>query len=99
MNGSEMSGKELPMEEVQKDVLCPWCGDRHDRATEILGSGSPDDGDATICWTCTNIAVFESSVTGGLRKPNDSEAENLQRDTPLAAARAALAKFREQNRQ
>ena len=87
------------MEVVQKDVLCPWCGDRHDRATEILGSGSPDDGDATICWTCINIAVFDSTVTGGLRKPNDSEAESLQRDTPLAAARAALAKFREQNRQ
>ena len=94
-----MSGKGLSMKEVQKDVLCPWCGDRHDRATEILGSGSPNDGDATICWTCTNIAVFDSTVTGGLRKPNDSEAENLQRDTPLAAARAALAKFREQNRQ
>jgi len=92
LNGSEMSGKGLSMKEVQKDVLCPWCGDRHDRATEILGSGSPDDGDATICWTCTNIAVFESSVTGGLRKPNDIEAENLHRDTPLGAARAALAR-------
>jgi hypothetical protein len=87
------------MKEVQKDVLCPWCGDRHDVATEILGSGSLTDGDATICWTCTNIAVFDGAVTGGLRKPNDSEAENLQRDTPLAAARAALVKFREQNRQ
>ena len=99
MNGSEMSGKGLPMKAVQKDVLCPWCGDRHDRATEILGSGLPGDGDATICWTCINIAVFDSTVTGGLRKPNDSEAESLQRDTPLAAARAALVKFREQNRQ
>ena len=54
--------------------------------------------DATICWTCTNIAVFDSTVTGGLRKPNDSEVESLQRDTPLAAARAALVKFREQTK-
>ena len=52
-----------------------------------------------MCWTCTNIAVFDSTVTEGLLKPNDSEAENLQRGTPLAAARAVLAKFREQNRQ
>ena len=56
-----------------EDVLCPWCGDRHVRATEILGSGSPDDGDATICWTCTNIAVFDSSVIGGLRKQTTSK--------------------------
>jgi len=81
------------MKEVQKDVLCPWCGDRHDRATEILGSGSPDDGDATICWTCTNIAVFDSSVIGGVAEAKRHiEAENLQRDTLLGAARAALAR-------
>jgi hypothetical protein len=55
--------------------------------------------DATICWTCTNIAVFDSTVAGGLRKPHDIEVENPQRDTPFAAARAALVKFREQNRQ
>lgn len=60
---------------------CPFCGQRHDAVTSTNTDDTrfiPQDGDATICFTCGAFAIFDSS--GGLRKPTKAEQRVLDRD-------------------
>jgi hypothetical protein len=47
---------------------CPFCGDVTDRATDPLnGLEFPSPGDASICWGCAEVSVFNDKLD--LRKP------------------------------
>ena len=65
-----------------KNTICPWCGKRHQLVSAIAEKGVtkepvPEDGDATLCVGCGEIALFDHSVKGGLRFPTESESAEL----------------------
>jgi hypothetical protein len=70
---------------VELITTCAWCATRHAMATG-LGAGVvlPGDGDATLCFTCGKINIFDGTAAGGLRKPTAAETNMLDRDETVA---------------
>lgn len=67
---------------IEVDLICPHCGDKHDRttlATPDLSQESPEDGDISACSSCGAFSVFDSTAPGGLRAPFDAEIDVMGR--------------------
>ena len=44
----------------KRDRHCPFCGAKNDASTEIWGgSGTPNDGDFSVCFSCGTLCVFD----------------------------------------
>ena len=69
---------------------CPHCGYRLDRASDVSGAGQvPGDGDLTLCIECGQLAFFDASVPGGLRRVNVAEQVELLQDVRVLQIRMA----------
>jgi hypothetical protein len=70
---------------VELTTTCAWCATRHEMATGVGASVVlPGDGDATLCFTCGEINIFDRTAAGGLRKPTAAETNMLDRDETVA---------------
>jgi hypothetical protein len=66
---------------------CPGCGALHDAATHVAGPPEdPDDGSAFICWDCGILAIFDSTVEGGVRLPTGDEHRTARAERNVALA-------------
>lgn len=82
-----------------KPFVCPHCSTDLTSATKMvaerMGGFTPTTGDCSICFTCTEIAVFE--VNGedvDLRKPTDDEMSEFRNDPEVMHIVKALRKMR-----
>lgn len=75
---------------MEHPSICPYCGQRNDDAAHASGV-RPQDGDATMCWTCRCLGIFEASVPGGVRKPTPQEMAKLMADPDVQKVLAAAA--------
>lgn len=59
---------------------CWNCGAEHDRTVSILkdSNAKPNDGDLSFCFHCGKFAIFDASLTDGVRKPSPSENDALK---------------------
>lgn len=60
-----------------KDTVCPWCGYRHELATNITGRRAPVSGDKTMCFRCEGWSIFDPRAPGGLRMPTQAELDEI----------------------
>lgn len=51
---------------------CPFCRSAIDAAS---GPKEPEDGDATICYSCENLLIFDKNLR--LRVPSEDEQEDV----------------------
>jgi hypothetical protein len=66
-------------------TTCAWCATRHELATGVTGeSVVPGNGDATLCFSCGAVNIFDDRVAGGLRKPDRDEMEMLDHDETVS---------------
>jgi hypothetical protein len=74
---------------IEWPTTCPFCGQRHDAVTTANADDErmPEDGDATICFTCGEFSIFDA--TGGMRRPTLAELRVLDEDHRVQAARMA----------
>lgn len=78
----------IPAHEM--NTTCPFCGCKHELASNLTGPVAPEDGDLTMCVRCGEWAFFDSGVLlGGLRKPTDEEYETLNGDERCRKIREA----------
>jgi len=82
---------------MRRLARCPYCyarNDCHDRRHPL---DRPRHGDASICWYCRCIAVFENVPGGGvvLRRPTAQELEEMATDPRLESALVAIAETRD----
>ena len=63
------------------DTVCPFCDQHHEAATAARNLPEyPEDGDATLCFNCGALCIFDSDSDGGLRKPTKVEQRSLDSD-------------------
>lgn len=72
------------------EISCPTCG-RPNNAVTAAGPHQqpPADGDVSICWACSCLAIFVGTPATSLRQPTDEEWTNLREDPQLAAMQTA----------
>lgn len=76
---------ELPM-------VCPWCGDKHDLASEVSRRGkTPKPGAVALCVNCGEWAVFDENLA--LRKPTADELTIIGFDSRARMIREAWAQM------
>jgi hypothetical protein len=63
---------------------CLKCGKLLDAGTSIIGSKSPKPGDASICFCCGNLMMFDSDMS--LRHPTDAERRIMMSSPAVKAA-------------
>lgn len=56
---------------------CPFCGTANEAVSNPFGDAGPDDGDFSLCFTCGEWAIFDSTATGGQRKPTVAEYQEI----------------------
>jgi hypothetical protein len=86
----------------KRDRHCPFCGAKNDASTEIWGgSGAPNDGDFSVCFSCGTICVFDEKCTK-LRKPTDAEShaamDNPQLRSTIFKAKMLILSFNQKVR-
>lgn len=54
------------------ETVCPTCRRPNDSAAHASGE-KPRDGDASICWVCGGIGIFDSTAQGRMRQPSEDE--------------------------
>lgn len=69
---------------------CPFCRAVHEAATCVTGKAAPEDGDATLCIRCGNVAIFDEAEPFGLRMPTRRESRALLRDRNVQRLVAAF---------
>ena len=76
---------------IDHSTICPHCGEEHERVTSAVRDGRdrPRDGDATICWECGALGIYEDRAPGGIRKPTKHEQRALDRDERVQQILAA----------
>jgi hypothetical protein len=78
-------------------MTCPHCGKYHDAVTAVQDKVFyPDDSDASICFDCGKISIFDSKSNNGLRKPTTDEQRELDDDAGLQKAITAWKSFKQQ---
>lgn len=75
----------------EHDTHCPHCG----RTNELHSSPDPDGlpaaGDASICWGCRGVGVFDDGPSGlVVRTPTPQEQASFDTDPHLSAVIAAM---------
>jgi hypothetical protein len=71
-------------------TICPFCGQRHDAATNAQGRDRlPDDGDVSQCFRCGEFSIFDDKAYGGMRKPTKREQRAIARDARMQTMRTA----------
>lgn len=53
----------------EQATTCPFCGQNNEAVTPPEGGRGPQDGDFSMCFTCGEWAIFDSRMSGGMRKP------------------------------
>lgn len=72
-------------------LICPWCSVHHDCASEVTGESSPpEDGNINICFDCTGLSLYDSTVHGGLRKMTPEEQRQATADPDVRSAITAV---------
>jgi hypothetical protein len=63
-------------------MLCPFCGANHDCHAGIGEAAhlEPSDGDASLCFRCGRLAIFE---LGQLRRPTAAEQDELDQSVEI----------------
>lgn len=76
---------------TEKNVVCPLCTTAQELATDIYGGtkAKPEDGDASLCFTCGGVTIFDSKAPGGLRLPNARERKRIDDDFDLQLVMAS----------
>jgi hypothetical protein len=49
----------------------------------------PQDDDITMCYKCGELGIFDCTIDGGVRKPEEDEANFFDRDEGIQRLRAA----------
>jgi hypothetical protein len=62
-----------PHVEHAMTTTCPCCGTVNEVATSLFIGMSPQDGDASMCFRCGIISVFDHTAPGHQRKPDAIE--------------------------
>jgi len=58
---------------------CWNCGAEHNRTVSIVDrEDGPNDGELSFCFQCGHFAIWDSSLTDGVRKPSPSENDRLK---------------------
>jgi hypothetical protein len=73
---------------------CPNCGEPNDRASSVDADAVPESGDASICWYCNHIGIFNADLT--LREPTVEEIDELTSDDRFLRMLAANPNVRRQ---
>jgi len=71
-------------------TTCPFCGYHHDRITpasreEVL----PENGDASMCWSCGEFCIIDNRSDLGMRKPTRIEQRLIDVDERVIHMRAS----------
>lgn len=75
---------------IDMSTICPHCGDELNAATAARAEyQTPRDGDASICWMCGKIGIFEDRAPGGVRLPTKREQRMLDADEQIQKMLAA----------
>jgi hypothetical protein len=76
-NIKDVKGVHGPECIMSEEVTCDNCGVQINAATSVGSlSDEPVPGDASVCWYCGHLSIFEDS-SGKLRPPTDKEREEL----------------------
>jgi len=72
-------------------TICPLCGQEHDAASMAQSNErqTPRDGDASFCFSCGTVNIFEDRASGGLRRPTKREQRLFDKDERLQEILAA----------
>ena len=71
-------------------TTCPFCGFHHDRITAPDDRDAlPEDGDATMCFSCGEFTIVDNDTDEGLRKPTKKEQREIDGDERVAQLRKA----------
>jgi hypothetical protein len=79
------------MKAIVKNTVCWNCGYIHDRVSHMFGDKRPKDGDITLCIGCGEWSLFEAAAAGGLRKPTDTEFQEIANNLDCTRLREAWA--------
>lgn len=64
------------------------CGYEMDATKQFGGDAKPSEGDASICFNCKRLWVFNYDLT--MRQPKPSEMESFANDPEIAQALARI---------
>jgi len=70
-------------------TTCPFCGFHHDRITAMNDEVFPENGDASMCWSCGEFCIIDDNTDLGRRKPNKKEQREIDKDDRFPKMRAA----------
>ena len=89
----------MRMKVVEFTTRCPYCGDTFPLATSIREDEAvPKSGDISLCFTCGRVSIFDISVAGGARPPNEQEATEIAADGDVIRAMLAWREMRDAQR-
>ncbi len=71
--------------------LCPGCGNANDGATGIIGMGSPEPGDVTVCAYCGMVLVFTDTLRTRILSNEEWAGLPDAQKLAITAARKAVA--------
>jgi hypothetical protein len=75
---------------IEMSTICPTCGQEHNAASRATAEYNiPKEGDASFCFGCGAINIFEHDAPGGLRKPTKKEQRELDGDPRMGQLLAA----------
>ncbi len=66
---------------------CPHCGRINDSHDGPHPADKPVSGDVSLCWGCGGLGIF---TDGGIRMPTQQEQAELEADSQVRAAQAAI---------
>lgn len=71
-------------------TTCPFCGYHHDRVTAPEDDDIfPENGDATMCFSCGEFTILDDDTDEGLRAPTVAEQKEIDSDERIAHLRKA----------
>lgn len=71
------------------NATCPFCDKKLGHTTVVEGKHKPKNGDASLCLTCGEWAVFDFSLPEQMRKPTFEEYQDFVADEQMSAMRMA----------
>lgn len=74
--------------ETNEKSECPYCGHKHELATDLRCNAKPSPGDVSICIQCANVLMFDDNLA--TRKPTDNELEKALRMPAVVQTVAAI---------
>jgi hypothetical protein len=73
-------------------TICPYCENVSNHQTPVGElSGRPENGDASVCAGCGEIAIFDSTAPTNVRKPTEGEEVAIASSDEVKQARATIA--------